>query len=205
MGARRTPPARLPLPLTEGHRDSMNSARPARPRHARRPRRRRARLGRSPTSSVRPERRRRDRLRGGPRRPRTEHEHELVCRSLQSTAGLATGVLVYGVAIGGIVALAYCCRARPRSAAFSARATARRCSRSRALLAVYVVPFLKYPANPPAVGDPDTIAKRTAPVLPDDGARRAPRGRRRDRGQAARTAAGRLVRDGRRRRRRSPS
>ncbi|MFJ6074044.1 CbtA family protein, partial [Streptomyces sp. NPDC093065] len=30
-----------------------------------------------------------------------------------------------------------------------------------ALLAVYVVPFLKYPANPPAVGDPDTIGKRT--------------------------------------------
>ncbi|MEU4090283.1 CbtA family protein, partial [Streptomyces aureus] len=31
-----------------------------------------------------------------------------------------------------------------------------------ALLAVYVVPFLKYPANPPSVGDPDTIGKRTA-------------------------------------------
>ncbi|MFQ6148792.1 CbtA family protein, partial [Streptomyces seoulensis] len=30
-----------------------------------------------------------------------------------------------------------------------------------ALLAVYVVPFLKYPANPPSVGDPDTIGKRT--------------------------------------------
>jgi predicted cobalt transporter CbtA len=27
---------------------------------------------------------------------------------------------------------------------------------------VYVVPFLKYPANPPAVGNPDTINERTA-------------------------------------------
>ena len=27
---------------------------------------------------------------------------------------------------------------------------------------MYVVPFLKYPANPPSVGDPDTIGKRTA-------------------------------------------
>ncbi|NED84840.1 CbtA family protein, partial [Streptomyces sp. SID11233] len=30
------------------------------------------------------------------------------------------------------------------------------------LFAVYLVPFLKYPANPPAVGNPDTIGKRTA-------------------------------------------
>ena len=31
-----------------------------------------------------------------------------------------------------------------------------------ALLTVYIVPFLKYPANPPAVGNPDTIGERTA-------------------------------------------
>lgn len=31
-----------------------------------------------------------------------------------------------------------------------------------ALLAVYVVPFLKYPANPPSVGNADTIGRRTA-------------------------------------------
>lgn len=37
-----------------------------------------------------------------------EHEMEVVSRSLQSTAGLATGVLVYGVAFGGIAALAFC-------------------------------------------------------------------------------------------------
>lgn len=29
------------------------------------------------------------------------------------------------------------------------------------LLAVVVVPFVKYPANPPAVGDPETITRRT--------------------------------------------
>ncbi|MFJ6074045.1 CbtA family protein, partial [Streptomyces sp. NPDC093065] len=37
-----------------------------------------------------------------------EHEVELVSRSIQSTAGLATGVLLYGVAFGGIAALAFC-------------------------------------------------------------------------------------------------
>ncbi|MFI6253033.1 CbtA family protein [Streptomyces sp. NPDC051016] len=88
-----------------------------------------------------------------------EHEMEVVSRSLQSTAGLATGVLVYGVAFGGIAALAYSF-ALGRVGRFSPRATALLLS-GCALVAVYVVPFLKYPANPPSVGDPDTIGKRT--------------------------------------------
>lgn len=88
-----------------------------------------------------------------------EHEMEVVSRSLQSTAGLATGVLIYGVAFGGIAALAYCF-ALGRVGRFSPRATALLLS-GCALLAVYVVPFLKYPANPPSVGSPDTIGKRT--------------------------------------------
>ncbi|MFF3201083.1 CbtA family protein [Streptomyces sp. NPDC002962] len=87
------------------------------------------------------------------------HEVELVSRSLQSTAGLATGVLIYGVAFGGIAALAFCF-ALGRVGRFGPRATALLLS-GTALAAVYVVPFLKYPANPPAVGDPDTIGKRT--------------------------------------------
>ena len=32
-------------------------------------------------------------------------------------------------------------------------------------VAVFLLPFLKYPANPPAVGDPDTIGRRTALYL----------------------------------------
>ncbi|MEU6406429.1 CbtA family protein [Streptomyces sp. NPDC046985] len=88
-----------------------------------------------------------------------EHEAAVVSRALQSTAGLATGVLVYGVAFGGIAALAFCV-ALGRVGRFSPRATALLLS-GCALLAVYVVPFLKYPANPPSVGDPGTIGKRT--------------------------------------------
>ncbi|MFJ4517559.1 CbtA family protein [Streptomyces sp. NPDC088816] len=86
-------------------------------------------------------------------------EMEVVSRSVQSTAGLATGILVYGVAFGGIAALAFCF-ALGRVGRFSPRATALLLS-GCALLAVYVVPFLKYPANPPAIGDEDTIGKRT--------------------------------------------
>ncbi|MFE9249034.1 CbtA family protein [Streptomyces sp. NPDC007088] len=89
-----------------------------------------------------------------------EHEVEVVSRGLQSTAGLATGVLVYGVAFGGILALAYCF-ALGRVGRFGPRATAALMAAS-GLVAVYLVPFFKYPANPPAVGDPDTIGKRTA-------------------------------------------
>ncbi|MCC5475597.1 CbtA family protein [Streptomyces sp. NPDC059680] len=88
-----------------------------------------------------------------------EHEMEVVSRSLQSTAGLATGVLVYGVAFGGIAALAFGF-ALGRVGRFGPRATALLLS-GCALLAVYVVPFLKYPANPPSIGNPDTIGKRT--------------------------------------------
>ncbi|MGW6461481.1 CbtA family protein, partial [Streptomyces sp. NPDC055078] len=91
------------------------------------------------------------------------HEHggeELVSRAMQSTAGLATGVLVFGVAIGGVAALAYCV-ALGRAGRFGPRATAALIALG-ALLSVYVVPYLKSPPNPPAVGDPDTIGRRTA-------------------------------------------
>ncbi|MFJ7017930.1 CbtA family protein [Streptomyces sp. NPDC101117] len=91
-----------------------------------------------------------------------EHGHggeELVSRTVQSTAGLATGVLVFGVAIGGIAALAFCF-ALGRIGRFGARSTAALTALAGFLL-LYLLPILKYPANPPAVGNPDTIGKRT--------------------------------------------
>lgn len=89
-----------------------------------------------------------------------EHGTEVFSRSVQSTAGLATGVLVHQVAFGGIAALAFCF-ALGRVGRFGPRATALLLS-GGALLVVYVVPFLKYPANPPSVGDAGTIGRRTA-------------------------------------------
>ncbi|MFJ3904369.1 CbtA family protein [Streptomyces sp. NPDC090025] len=88
-----------------------------------------------------------------------EEEEEIVSRDLQSTAGLATGVLVYGVALGGIASLAFCF-VLGRVGRFTAKATAALVS-AAAFTTVYLVPFLKYPATPPAVGNPDTIGKRT--------------------------------------------
>ncbi|WP_371680359.1 CbtA family protein [Streptomyces sp. NBC_01276] len=86
-------------------------------------------------------------------------EEELVSRPVQSTVGLATGVLVYGVALGGIASLAFSF-ALNRVGRFSPRATAA-LTAAGAFTLVYLVPFLKYPASPPAVGNPDTIGQRT--------------------------------------------
>ncbi|WP_230535408.1 CbtA family protein [Streptomyces sp. OUCMDZ-3434] len=87
-------------------------------------------------------------------------EEEIVSRAMQATGGLATGVLVFGVAIGGVAAVAFCV-ALGRIGRFGPRATAVFVALG-GLIALYVVPFLKYPANPPAVGDGDTIGRRTA-------------------------------------------
>jgi Probable cobalt transporter subunit (CbtA) len=85
---------------------------------------------------------------------------EIVSRALQSTLGLAVAVLVYGAALGGIFGLAFAF-AYGRLGPLTARST----SLLVALIgfvAVFAVPYLKYPANPPAVGNPDTIGQRTA-------------------------------------------
>ena len=87
-------------------------------------------------------------------------EDELVSRGVQSTLGLATGVGVYGVAVGGIFALAFAF-AYGRVGQARARATAGVLGLA-AFAAVILVPFLKYPGNPPGVGDADTIGRRTA-------------------------------------------
>lgn len=92
------------------------------------------------------------------------HEHgaseeELVSRGTQSTVGLATAVGAYGLAFGGMFALAFAF-AYGRIGNLSARATAGVLAVG-AFLVVFLVPYLKYPANPPAVGNPDTINERT--------------------------------------------
>ncbi|MQA03894.1 MAG: hypothetical protein GEV07_14620 [Streptosporangiales bacterium] len=89
----------------------------------------------------------------------TEHGMDLVSRGLQSTAGLATAVLVFGTAMGGLAALTFCV-ALGRLGRLGARATAMLIA-AAAFVTVYLVPFLKYPANPPGSSAPDTIGTRT--------------------------------------------
>lgn len=90
----------------------------------------------------------------------THGDDALVGRGVQSTLGLLTGVLGYAVAVGGLFAIVF--------AVLQGRVTTLRPRVSAALLAaggfavVVLVPFLKYPANPPAVGQAGTIEDRTA-------------------------------------------
>jgi uncharacterized membrane protein YidH (DUF202 family) len=90
----------------------------------------------------------------------TPYTVELVSRDIQSTLGLLAAVVVYGVALGGIFALVFAAvygRVRHASPARTALGLG-----AGAFFVVYLVPFLKYPANPPAVGRPETIGTRTA-------------------------------------------
>ncbi|MER7762288.1 CbtA family protein [Streptomyces sp. NPDC097619] len=91
--------------------------------------------------------------------PAEEEEEEVVSRAAQSTSGLATGLVVYGVALGGIASLAFAFAFR-RIGGFGPRATAA-FTAAGVFTTVFLVPFLKYPATPPAVGNPDTIGSRT--------------------------------------------
>jgi predicted cobalt transporter CbtA len=86
-------------------------------------------------------------------------EPELVSRETQAGIGLLTGMLVYGAAIGGLFALAFAC-AYGRLGRLGARETAALIALA-GFVAVVLVPFLKYPANPPAVGEAETIGART--------------------------------------------
>jgi predicted cobalt transporter CbtA len=86
-------------------------------------------------------------------------EPEMVSRKIQKSFGLLTGVMVFGAALGGIFGLVFA-YARGRLSPSRPRVLA-------ALLAgigfvvIVLVPSLKYPANPPSVGNPETIGVRT--------------------------------------------
>jgi hypothetical protein len=91
------------------------------------------------------------------------HSHEeggtVVSRPVQRTWGLLTGTVTVGVALGGVVALV--------AAAVAGRMRRLTLGQSTAVVtaigfvAIALVPFLKYPATPPAVGNADTIGHRT--------------------------------------------
>jgi hypothetical protein len=87
-------------------------------------------------------------------------EPELVSRTVQSTIGLLTGTVVYGCALGGIFALMFA-YAYGRVGRLSPRSTAVMLA-AAGFITLILVPQIKYPANPPSVGDPETIGIRTA-------------------------------------------
>lgn len=86
------------------------------------------------------------------------HEHELVSRDTQAGIGLFTGVMIFGAAVGGLFSLVFA------YAYGRVRLPARQLSAwlaMAAFIALVITPNIKYPANPPSVGDPATIGYRT--------------------------------------------
>lgn len=82
---------------------------------------------------------------------------EIFSRTIQSSVGIATGMIAFSVAMGALIAVAYLVlhgrvHVRPRNLVWMIAAFG--------FLGVYLLPFVKYPANPPAIGHTFTIVTR---------------------------------------------
>ncbi|MEU8242937.1 CbtA family protein [Actinoplanes missouriensis] len=85
-------------------------------------------------------------------------EEPLVSRNGQK-AGLVLATTLYGIAMGGLLATAYTLLRRRFRIAEDSRVAL--VLAGSALVGAVLVPWVKYPPNPPAVGDPATINQRT--------------------------------------------
>ena len=90
-----------------------------------------------------------------------EEGPELVSREVQGGLGLFTAVMVYSVAFGGLFGLGFAFAYRRVPGAVTPQGVSLLLA-AACFVAVYLVPNLKYPANPPSVGEPETIGMRTA-------------------------------------------
>ncbi len=85
---------------------------------------------------------------------------DIFSRAVQGNLGIGVGMIGFGIAIGLFFTVAYCMAygrtgtIRPRQLAVLTAAAG--------FLTLFLVPFLKYPANPPSIGNPDTIGDRGA-------------------------------------------
>jgi predicted cobalt transporter CbtA len=87
-------------------------------------------------------------------------QEELVSRGTQKSFGLLTALALYGAAIGGIFALVFAygygrlAQIGPRSFALMLAMLG--------FLVIVIMPSIKYPQTPPAVGQHETVGLRTA-------------------------------------------
>jgi predicted cobalt transporter CbtA len=88
-----------------------------------------------------------------------EHSVELFTRGVQANVGLGFGVLAFGVAMGALFAVVYCV-AYGRAGNVSPRLLSVLLAAGM-FLSLYLIPFLKYPPNPPAISLGETIRQRT--------------------------------------------
>lgn len=85
---------------------------------------------------------------------------EIFTRAVQANVGIGVGMILFGVAMGALFAVAYAIclgrvgNLRPRTLSVLVA--------GGGFLGIYLVPFVKYPANPPSIGHGATIGVRGA-------------------------------------------
>jgi hypothetical protein len=88
---------------------------------------------------------------------------DLFSRGVQANLGIGVGMIAFGVVMGLLFAVVYAVclgrvgAVRPRPLAMLVA--------GGGFLALYLAPFVKYPANPPSIGQPDTIGQRSGLYL----------------------------------------
>ncbi|WP_405577403.1 CbtA family protein [Streptomyces sp. NBC_01190] len=88
---------------------------------------------------------------------------DIFSRTIQADVGVGVGLIVFGMAMGALFAVAYAVclgrvgGVRPRGLSLLLA--------GGGFLGIYLVPFLKYPANPPAIGHEETIKARSGLYL----------------------------------------
>ena len=90
-------------------------------------------------------------------RPVAPDGPEIFSRTIQSTIGMFSGIVAFSTAMGALLAVAYLVlhgrfTVRPQTLVWQIAAFG--------FLGVYLLPFVKYPANPPAIGHSFTITTR---------------------------------------------
>ena len=92
-----------------------------------------------------------------------ESTQDVFGRTVQGNIGIGVGIVGFGAAMGALVAVAYAIclgrvgNLRPRSLAVLVAGFG--------FAGFYLVPFVKYPANPPSIGHPETIGTRSGLYL----------------------------------------
>lgn len=90
-----------------------------------------------------------------------QEQPDVVSRQVQAGIGLFTAVMVYCTAFGGLFGLAFAYAYGRMPGALTPQAVSLLLA-AICFVTIYLVPNLKYPANPPSIGDPATIKMRTA-------------------------------------------
>lgn len=91
--------------------------------------------------------------------PVTATGPDVFSRTVQEDIGMAVALVVFGAALGALLAVVFTLVQRGSGSHLRPRVLALLLA-GAGFTSAYLVPFLKYPANPPAIGHEDTIATR---------------------------------------------